>query len=36
MYEYHRIEKQDGFRMLSMQKVENDATVKSEKKPNIR
>jgi len=36
MYKYYRIEKQERFRMLSVQKINNNATIKYKKKPNIR
>jgi len=35
VYEYYIIEKQERFRMLSMQKNKNNAKIKHEKKPNI-
>jgi len=33
VYEYYRIEKRESFRMLSMQKIKTNATIKHEKKP---
>jgi len=36
MYEYYKIKEQDRFRMLSMPSQERDATMKREKKLNIR